>query len=322
MNWMEVALLILGIGTFIASFVIPEKKKGQNTQQIDAEIIRSMIEKELETAKNRVTEVVDETLDYAVEKTERASERISNEKIMAISEYSDTVMEDLNKTHQEVMFLYDMLNDKHKNLKETVKKVDQQTKEAEEKANLMREKQVQLENTLQAAEKQPTVEQVLTPLPVKQVSMIDLVAENNAGAVEIEKQGNSQLQETVMKQEHSDIERAEDETVKPVKQQMKQVEVYSFAEQAPHIERAQMEKVQTEKTQVAKPVSKEVQAVNLEKNVNRAKKQQAVGPESENNNDKILRLYRAGISSVDIAKELGLGVGEVKLVINLFKGAV
>lgn len=319
---MEVALLILGIGTFIASFVIPEKKKGQNTQQIDAEIIRSMIEKELETAKNRVTEVVDETLDYAVEKTERASERISNEKIMAISEYSDTVMEDLNKTHQEVMFLYDMLNDKHKNLKETVKKVDQQTKEAEEKANLMREKQVQLENTLQAAEKQPTVEQVLTPLPVKQVSMIDLVAENNAGAVEIEKQGNSQLQETVMKQEHSDIERAEDETVKPVKQQMKQVEVYSFAEQAPHIERAQIEKVQTEKTQMAKPVSKEVQAVNLEKNVNRAKKQQAIVPESENNNDKILRLYRAGISSVDIAKELGLGVGEVKLVINLFKGAV
>ena len=41
----------------------------------------------------------------------------------------------------------------------------------------------------------------------------------------------------------------------------------------------------------------------------------------ENNNDKILRLYKEGMSNVDIAKELGLGVGEVKLVINLFKGA-
>ena len=41
----------------------------------------------------------------------------------------------------------------------------------------------------------------------------------------------------------------------------------------------------------------------------------------ENNNDKILRLHKQGMSSVDIAKELGLGVGEVKLVINLFKGA-
>ena len=41
----------------------------------------------------------------------------------------------------------------------------------------------------------------------------------------------------------------------------------------------------------------------------------------ENNNDKILRMYKDGMSNVDIAKELGLGVGEVKLVINLFKGA-
>ena len=32
------------------------------------------------------------SLEYAVEKTERASERISNEKIMAINEYSETVL--------------------------------------------------------------------------------------------------------------------------------------------------------------------------------------------------------------------------------------
>ena len=42
----------------------------------------------------------------------------------------------------------------------------------------------------------------------------------------------------------------------------------------------------------------------------------------ENNNDRILKLHNEGMSYVDIAKELGLGVGEVKLVINLFKGAV
>lgn len=89
----------------------------------------------MEDAKTKVTEVVDETLEYAVEKTERASERISNEKIMAINEYSETVLADMNKTHQEIMFLYDMLNDKHKNLKETVQQVDKTAKEAEEKAN-------------------------------------------------------------------------------------------------------------------------------------------------------------------------------------------
>ena len=40
----------------------------------------------------------------------------------------------------------------------------------------------------------------------------------------------------------------------------------------------------------------------------------------ENNNDEILRLHREGKSKVAIAKELGLGVGEVKLVIDLFEG--
>ena len=98
MNWMEVALLIFGAGALAASFIIPAKSEKEETvQQIDEELIRSMIEKEMGDAKDRVSEVVDETLDYAVEKTERSCERISNEKIMAISEYSETVLADINK---------------------------------------------------------------------------------------------------------------------------------------------------------------------------------------------------------------------------------
>jgi DNA-binding NarL/FixJ family response regulator len=40
---------------------------------------------------------------------------------------------------------------------------------------------------------------------------------------------------------------------------------------------------------------------------------------SMNNNDRILALHKEGKSNMAIAKELGLGVGEVKLVIDLFK---
>ena len=42
--------------------------------------------------------------------------KVTNDKIMAISEYSDTVIESMNKTHNEIMFLYSMLNDKHTEL--------------------------------------------------------------------------------------------------------------------------------------------------------------------------------------------------------------
>jgi DNA-binding NarL/FixJ family response regulator len=41
---------------------------------------------------------------------------------------------------------------------------------------------------------------------------------------------------------------------------------------------------------------------------------------SSNNNSQILTLYTQGRSVVEISKLLGLGQGEVKLVIDLFKG--
>ena len=42
--------------------------------------------------------------------------------------------------------------------------------------------------------------------------------------------------------------------------------------------------------------------------------------DGKSNKEKILALYKEGKSNVAIAKELGLGIGEVKLIIDLFKG--
>jgi hypothetical protein len=55
-------------------------------------------------------------MDEALGISERAMEKESNEKIMAISEYSNTVLESMNKTHNEILFLYNMLGDKHTEL--------------------------------------------------------------------------------------------------------------------------------------------------------------------------------------------------------------
>ena len=42
--------------------------------------------------------------------------------------------------------------------------------------------------------------------------------------------------------------------------------------------------------------------------------------DDSNANDIILEMYNSGRSVIEIAKELGLGVGEVKLVIDLYQG--
>ena len=383
MDWIEVALLVFGVTVLGISFIIPAKaKQDDEGQQIDEELIRSVIEKEMADAKDRVTEVVDETLEYAVEKTERASERISNEKIMAISEYSETVLADINKSHQEVMFLYDMLNDKHNNLKETVKHVDKTAREAEEAANAAaialaakakeeaeakaREKleaqearKEEFERTAaleraalekEAREKEyarrqmarlilpvqqemPTHRigemktiplhqdfnltaqganenvQELRPLVVKSVEIVSADIVNSNDMQPVPESTNAVVSTADLQTLGSRPEDMKVLDAKPA--DLRQVEVYSFVDQAPHIER---------------PVKKESQASAFENTVSSMLQQeqpeQSAEEASENNNDRILRLHKEGVSSVDIAKELGLGVGEVKLVINLYRGAV
>ncbi|MDE6128455.1 MAG: hypothetical protein K2G16_04605, partial [Lachnospiraceae bacterium] len=132
MGAMEIILLIAGVIIFVLSFFIPTGKGADDgTKEMVKKEVKNVVAREMDEVKERIEDIVDETVDYAVEKTERSLERVSNEKIMAVNEYSDTVLEDINKNHQEVMFLYDMLNDKHENIKSTVSKIEQTVKEAE-----------------------------------------------------------------------------------------------------------------------------------------------------------------------------------------------
>ncbi|MBR4169997.1 MAG: hypothetical protein IKR47_09745, partial [Lachnospiraceae bacterium] len=131
MSTMEIALLITGVIIFVLSFLIPDKKGEKEQGSVDPQEIRKMMETELNGMKLRVNEATDETVEYAMEKAERQLERVSNEKIMALSEYSDTIMEGIDKSHQEVLFMYDMLADKQTDLKNTVRKAEATVREVE-----------------------------------------------------------------------------------------------------------------------------------------------------------------------------------------------
>ena len=134
MEPMEIILLIVGAVIFVLSFFIPDKgeKNAGMSETMAEEEIRKLVEKEMESIRGQVDDVVEEAITYSMEKTERSLERLSNEKIMAVSEYSDTVLAEIHKNHEEAMFLYDMLNSKHINLKDTVSEVNRTVKEAEE----------------------------------------------------------------------------------------------------------------------------------------------------------------------------------------------
>ncbi len=218
MEMMEIVLLIIGIGVFVVSFLLPAKAErvGVNKELAQDEI-KDMVTAQMNEIRQQVDDTVEEAVAYAMEKTERSLERISNEKIMAVNEYSDTVLNEISRNHQEVMFLYDMLNDKHTSLKKTVTVVEKKAKEAEAIAK-----------------------EAFHSLQPEKVAV---------------------MQET---------ERTEEVTV--TEKQIKKAEF---------------------------PVQ--------QKNA------------KSNSNEAILALYKQGKNKVEIAKELGLGVGEVELVIGLFK---
>ena len=102
---MEITLLVIGVIIFIASFFIKDRKAVKSERDIEEEQrqIRKLMEHELDDMKSRVNDATDETVEYAMEKAERSLEKLSNEKIMAVSDYSNMVMEEIDKNHKEVM---------------------------------------------------------------------------------------------------------------------------------------------------------------------------------------------------------------------------
>ncbi len=138
MGVLQVILIIIGVTFIIGSFFATEKLSKKDLEKIsllsEAEL-KIVTERQLQEAKNKIETTIDDIADEISNKSERLMEKESNEKIMAISEYSDTVLESINKTHNEIMFLYSMLNDKYTELTDYVNEVSSLKGEIEQYSN-------------------------------------------------------------------------------------------------------------------------------------------------------------------------------------------
>ncbi len=131
----EIVLIIIGVVFVIGSFFVTEKLSQKDIEQItlmsEADL-KHIAEKQVNDVKNQVENSVEEIIDESLEVTKRGLEKETNNKIMAVSEYSDTVMETMNKTHNEIMFLYSMLNDKQTETAEMVGDLQRYAKQIRE----------------------------------------------------------------------------------------------------------------------------------------------------------------------------------------------
>ncbi len=219
MTGVEITLILVGIVFVLVSFFVQEKLTPKDVQEItrlSEKELKIIVERELKNANDKVEDAIDAVVEQAKENAKRLMEKETNEKIMAINEYSNTVIESMNKTHNEILFLYNMLNDKHAEL---------------------------------------------TGLA-------------------------SQLQQ--------------------------------FSEQVKHTQDEMMTHMtEPEKnSEQSRPETPEV----MEEQPEQIPQNASVAEENASFNDQVLALHQSGVSDVEIARKLGRGLGEVKLVIGLYKG--
>ena len=331
MEMMEIVLLIAGGIIFILSFFIPDKKNvsgkdgGAEGVRVLAEgELQGLSSQEMNSIRTHVDDVVEEAVTYAMEKTERSLERLSNEKIMAVSEYSDTVLAEIHKNHEEAMFLYDMLNNKHINLKNTVSEVDRTVKEAE--ATVMNFQKLMPE-TLSASEER-ILNRAAEPAAQRD---LDRYAQENSGMERFgtgaEKHGTESYgtdnfglgSSGAAGLENPGIESASMDNFPVAESGMENSGMQNIGMENIGIGNIGIGKATVRQTGTEESGLESADAPLEGVSSGKDGSVQDVDGHRRNNNEKILGLYQQGKSTVAIAKELGLGVGEVKLVIDLFK---
>ena len=412
MGIVEIVLIIAGAVICILGYLMPSRKEDVDEtlqQLISEDEIRKVVDKEIEDAKTHIVNVVDETITYAMEKTERSMERVTNEKIMAVNEYSDTVLEEINKNHKEVLFLYDMLNDKHDKLKNTVseatrtaEEIKQTVRDAEITAKETQESVKDVENTVREAE--DAVRAVMNAaLEAKERGTAPVYAEIAAGETEREISGlrasrfdrevpdigtpefDREVPDIGTSEFHMDVPdigtpefhmEVPDIGTPKFHMDVPDIGTPEFRTEVPDIgvpefvdEETDIVEIETgretahvEAMEVARAASYTGKAEAADQFVPIAPPRVEIihDPDSEydyiaeppqteesvpasfsgkqeelrsvaiqftngknngrNSNERILELHKAGKSNMAIAKELGLGIGEVKLVIDLFEG--
>ncbi len=137
MTTLEITLLMGGLAAFVISFFLPDVSRGSGEagEGISREELEHLFDDEVELSRQKIDDLTKETLDYSMEKTERSLEKIANEKIMAVGEYSDSVLEQINQSHNQVVFLSDMLRKSKEELTELLNRADQTSKDANVRAN-------------------------------------------------------------------------------------------------------------------------------------------------------------------------------------------
>ncbi len=232
MGFLYIGLLLAGLLCFIVSFFLSEKLSSSDVNEFEKmskSDMNAIVERQLREADDNIKKMIADGMEDAMDEFEVKADKLLNDKILSISDYSDSVLTSIEKSHKEIIFMYDMLTEKQEILTELTKNIQK------------------LESNLR---------------------------EIKANIEESANNGDFRL----------------------ITDELEEIEKVHVLEEI--IEEAGDNKIETA----------------LDNKVKFTKNSK----EENNQNDKILKMYKEGYSEVEIAKSLGRGLGEIKLVLGLF----
>ena len=303
---------MVGIVFLIGSFMVKDKLSKNDLDKIadmSAEELKVITEKEIKNAESAIDGMLDEHIASKTDETKRDLEKETNSKIMAINEYSDTVLDSINKSHNEIMFLYSMLNDKHEELTRlsgNIEKITAQAKKTFESVEASKINNLSNKTVLNA---KPVVN--AAPVSNRQavtesrgIASSDIVT-GTKNTASVKKQNVSAQN---MMSQHAAVQNIMSQNTVVRNTAVPNTVVPNMAAQNAVAQNVAVSNMTASNTAMQ---SRNLSDTDVQSG--------RVYDMSEiNHNPQILRLYKSGKNIVEIAKELGLGKGEVKLVIDLY----
>lgn len=317
MTTLEITLILVGIVFLIGSFMVKDKLSKNDLDKIadmSAEELKVITEKEIKNAELAIDGMLDEHIASKTDETKRNLEKETNSKIMAINEYSDTVLDSINKSHNEIMFLYSMLNDKHEELTRlsgNIEKITAQAKKTFESVEASKINNLSNKTVLNA-------KQVVNAAPVSNrqavtesrgIASSDIVT-GTKNTASVKKQNVSAQN---MMSQHAAAQNIMSQNTVVRNTAVPNTVVPNMAAQNAVAQNVAVSNMTAQNMTASNTA---MQSRNLSDTDVQSGRVYDIS--EINHNPQILRLYKSGKNIVEIAKELGLGKGEVKLVIDLY----
>jgi hypothetical protein len=118
-------LVILGLAIIFISYFVSERYVSNQDNTSEILSLHELTDEGRKFMLQNVDKVFKESAEEIIVKVDDELSQISNEKIIAVSEYSDQILDKIKHNHEEVVFMYHMLTEKENELKGLVKELNE-----------------------------------------------------------------------------------------------------------------------------------------------------------------------------------------------------